>query len=71
MVIPKSTEDVGILYRLQEREHCQHTFRKGSTFYDEQIEGRYNSNASAAKKEKEYIKDLSKTKAPAVWIICN
>lgn len=29
MVTPKSTEHVGILYRLQAREGCQCTFRKG------------------------------------------
>lgn len=49
MVIPKSTEDVGMLYRLQERELSQHTFRTGQNFYDEQIEGSYSSNASSSK----------------------
>lgn len=49
MVIPKSTEDVGMLYRLQERERSQHTFRMGQNFYDEQIEGSYSSNASSSK----------------------
>lgn len=67
MVISKSTEDVGMLYRL-ERRRSQHTLGRGRIFYDEQIEGSYSSNASSSKEGEECIKDLSKTKAPAVWM---
>lgn len=72
MVIPKSTEDVGMLYRLQERERSQHTFRTGQNFYDEQkIEGSYVSNASSSKEGERVYQASARTKGTAVWITCN